>query len=68
MNIVAGKEIIPEIQQEEVNPENIASAVLEALKSPGKLNETKEELLLLKNILGSSDVSKRVADVLLQYI
>lgn len=68
VNIVAGKEIIPELQQEEVNPENIASAVLEALKSPGKLIETKEELVLLKNLLGSADVSKRVADVILQYI
>ena len=67
-NIIAGKEIVPELQQEEVNPENIASAVLEAIKSPGKLKETRKDLNALKNMLGNADVSKRVSDILLQYI
>lgn len=68
VNIIAGAEVVPELQQEEVNPENIASFILESLKSEERLNETKRNLFELKKMLGSADVSKRVSEILLQYV
>lgn len=68
VNIVAGKEIIPELEQEEVNPVNIASFVVEALKSPDKLAEMRNDLSKIRNMLGERVASARVAAVISEYI
>ncbi|MBI5376854.1 MAG: lipid-A-disaccharide synthase [Candidatus Schekmanbacteria bacterium] len=68
VNIVAGKEIIPELEQEEVNPVNIASFVVEALKSPDKLSEMRNDLSKIRSMLGERVASARVAAVISEYI
>ncbi|MDM8526552.1 lipid-A-disaccharide synthase [Desulfococcaceae bacterium HSG8] len=63
VNLIAGKEIIPELIQDEASPENIAEAVSEILRNPGGLEKLRKELLGIKHMLGMPGASERVADI-----
>ncbi|QTA84220.1 lipid-A-disaccharide synthase [Desulfonema magnum] len=63
VNLIAGKEIVPELIQGNASPENIADAVSGMLNHPEKLRKMRHELLGIRNLLGGPGASERVADI-----
>ncbi|MDD4600508.1 MAG: lipid-A-disaccharide synthase [Negativicutes bacterium] len=64
-NIIAGREIVPELLQGEVNPDAIARHTLEILLNKGIRNEMLDELHQVNQKLGECGAVRRVADVIL---
>jgi lipid-A-disaccharide synthase len=60
VNIVAGKEVVPELIQDEVNGERIANEVRK-LVAPGDYEKTCEELAIVRSKLGTPGASERAA-------
>jgi lipid-A-disaccharide synthase len=67
-NIVAGKEVVPELIQGDVTPERIAGEALTILKDHGRMETMKSELGNIKKALGEKGVSKRVAQLAYEMI
>lgn len=63
-NIVAGKEVIPELLQNEVSPENIAHLVKKLLDEIHYREQMKEDLAAVKLALGEPGAVKRVAGLI----
>lgn len=61
VNIVAGKEVVPELIQDEVNGERIAEEVRK-LVAPGRYEQTCAELAAVREKLGTPGASRRVAE------
>ena len=68
VNIIAGKEIAPEMLQYDATPENISSTVVSILSDPGKLKEMKEGLAGVKSSLGAPGARMRAAKAVLSVI
>jgi len=68
VNLVAGKEIVPEFLQHQASPENLATAVIGMLNDGPSLDRLKHELLELRNSLGGAGASLRVADIAMQML
>ncbi len=62
-NLIAGKELIPELIQDNASPENIANTVSGMLDDPSRLERMRNELLNVRNMLGSPGASDRVAEI-----
>ncbi len=60
VNIVAGKHVVPELIQSDVNGARIADEVRK-LVAPGHFEKTREELALVRSKLGTPGASKRAA-------
>lgn len=65
VNIVAGKEVAPELLQYKVTPENIAGKVIGALSDPDGLARTRKELAAVKSSLGPGGASMRAAKAII---
>lgn len=63
VNLIAGREIVPELIQDKASPENIAAAVLKMSDDPQRLEQMRRELTGIRNMLGSAGASERVADI-----
>jgi lipid-A-disaccharide synthase len=63
VNLIAGKEIVPELIQEKAAPEQIAACVTELLNDPEKLEKMRTELLKTRECLGEPGASGRAADL-----
>lgn len=63
VNLVAGKQIVPEFVQHQANADNIASAVENMLDGSVDLDRLKQQLLTLQDVLGGAGASERVADI-----
>lgn len=61
INIVAGDRIVPELLQEEANPENIAREALQYLKNPAYAKQIRDRLLAVRSQLGEPGVAQRTA-------
>jgi len=61
VNIVAGKEVVPELLQDQVRGEAIASAARRLLE-PDRYTATKRELALVRAKLGEPGASRRAAE------
>jgi len=61
VNVVAGKQIVPEFIQFKAQPKFIAKEAVSLLKDKQKYQQQKEELAKIKMHLGSSGASKRAA-------
>ena len=61
VNIIAGKEIVPELIQFEASPEKIAAAVIDILTIKGRKEDMKAELHKIRSMLGSQGAAERVA-------
>src|SRR3989338_1748218 len=57
VNIMAGKEIVPELEQEEVNGENLSAYVISVLKSEKKRKSIERKLSEIASSLGGSGAS-----------
>jgi lipid-A-disaccharide synthase len=63
VNLIAGKEIVPELIQEEASSTRIADTVFKMLNDPSGLKQLSLELLALRDKLGGPGASERVADI-----
>ncbi|MFH1080923.1 MAG: lipid-A-disaccharide synthase [Pseudomonadota bacterium] len=60
-NIIAGKTIVPELIQDEANPERIATEVVNILNDPTRMQDIRQELDLIREKLGGSGAAGRAA-------
>ena len=65
VNIIAGKEIAPELIQHKMSPENIAATVVGIMNDSEKLKTMRIELSKVKSSLGSPGASLRAAKSIL---
>lgn len=65
VNLVAGRQLVPEFVQKAANAENISSAVEEMLTDRIKLNHLKKQLFALRDVMGGAGASDRVAELAL---
>lgn len=65
VNLVAGRQLVPEFVQNAANAENISSAVAEMLTDRIKLNHLKKQLFALRDVMGGTGASDRVAELAL---
>jgi lipid-A-disaccharide synthase len=61
VNIVAGKQVVPELIQSDVNGERIAMEVRKLI-APERVQEIREELAIVRARLGEPGTSRRVAE------
>jgi len=65
-NIIAGREICPELLGNQASPEMIAESVVRFLKNPLELQKMKLELRSAREVLGVPGGTGRAAEVILQ--
>jgi lipid-A-disaccharide synthase len=63
VNLIAGKEIAPELVQDKATAENITNSVLQLLENASTLEQQRREMLRVKDLLGGSGASIRVAEI-----
>jgi len=63
VNLIAGKEIVPELIQEDASPTRISETIFNMLSDPSGLKQLSLELLAFRDKLGGSGASERVADI-----
>ena len=68
VNLIAGKEIAPELIQNHASPENIAAAVYRLVTSPPALNTMRQNFATVRTRLGGPGASARVADIALKVL
>lgn len=67
-NLVANKQIVPELLQEQATPENITQAALELLLNSQRRQQTLADYQQLRSCLGEVGVSDRAAQEILQLL
>lgn len=65
VNIVAGKEVVPEMVQGDATVDRLAQKANEILGSPERLDTMKHGLMEVRALLGSSGASANVADAVM---
>jgi lipid-A-disaccharide synthase len=70
VNLIAGRRIVPELIQQEVTGENIAREVKAILSNPARLNQMREDLSRVRDLLSASGskASERAARSVMQMI
>jgi lipid-A-disaccharide synthase len=68
VNILAEKEIMPELLQENATVEKLSSIALSILKNPDTLQKMKKDLNLIQNKLNGEGASKRAAIKILELV
>jgi lipid-A-disaccharide synthase len=63
INLIAGRELLPELIQEKASSENIFSAVKNMLDKPRQLTLLHKQLVWMRNAFGGPGASDRVADI-----
>ncbi|MBI4548356.1 MAG: lipid-A-disaccharide synthase [Ignavibacteriae bacterium] len=67
VNIVAGKQLVPELLQRRVNPQQLADEALRLLCDDGLRRQMSNNLSIIREKLGSSGASVRVAETILSF-
>lgn len=65
INVMAGREIVPEFIQEKLRPEAVAAAALELLDHPARREAMKQSVAQLVATLGGPGASRRAAEAIL---
>ena len=60
-NIVAGRQIVPELIQGDASPQRVCQEAVSLLKDPRRMTAMEKELARVGELLGSSGASERVA-------
>jgi lipid-A-disaccharide synthase len=60
-NLIAGRTIVPELIQDEANPERIASEVINILNDRDRLDKMKADLTKIREALGQPGAAERAA-------
>jgi lipid-A-disaccharide synthase len=68
VNLVAGRELVPELLQENATGDNIACAIQKMLKDEEEYYHLKHQLIALRGLLGGGGASERVADIALEML
>ncbi len=67
-NIIAGENIVPELLQDKVVPDNIAEIAIRLLKNPEELEKQRKNLYRVKEQMGESGAIERTAKLILDQI
>ena len=62
-NLIAQKELQPELIQDDASPQRIAKTVTAMISDPERLMQTKERLIGVRDLLGGAGASDRVAKI-----
>ncbi len=65
VNLLAGRDVVPEVLQWRATPEGIAAAALDLIRTPGKLEAMKRGLAEVRAKLGTPGASDRAARAVL---
>lgn len=65
-NIIAGREIVPELLQSQANPQLISKIAIELLSDPNKITMQKAELAKIRDQLGAEGAVERTAKLVLK--
>jgi lipid-A-disaccharide synthase len=65
VNLIAGEEIVPELLQEEANPERISSEMFDLVYNKGIREKQMSGLIRVKKLLGEPGASQRAAQLAL---
>jgi lipid-A-disaccharide synthase len=68
VNLIADREIVPELIQDRASPELIAETVLKLVNTPSALDGIRHAFADVRNRLGGPGASSRVADIALKMI
>jgi lipid-A-disaccharide synthase len=68
VNLVMNRKVVPELFQEEANPERLAKELEHLLMAPGERAKVEHELRSLKDKLGQKGATEKVASVLATYL
>jgi lipid-A-disaccharide synthase len=68
VNLIAQKEVLPELVQDDASPPAIARTAVAMIDDPEQLREIKKELVGIRNLLGGAGASDRVARIALNLI
>lgn len=68
VNLIAGRELVPELIQDQANPADIAAAAAGMLADSQRLASLRAELLTIRSLLGGGGASARVAAIALELL
>jgi len=68
VNLIAGKPLVAELVQKVADPETIAAKAWELLENTAQRRQLQQELLQLRQCLGGSGASERVAEIALEML
>lgn len=68
VNLIAEREIVPELIQDRASPELIAETVLKLVNTPSALDAIRHDFADVRNRLGGPGASSRVADIALNML
>lgn len=68
VNLIEGKEIVPELLQGKASPGNIANTVYEMLNDSSGLTRLRKDLFGIRGLLGGQGASERVAKIAMDMI
>jgi len=68
VNIISGKEIVPEVLQERLTPEILADEVMKIIDNPSRTQEIKNDLRKVKQSLGEKGASLRAAKAIKDFV
>ena len=68
VNLIAGKELVPELLQSQASPARIADTVLEHINDLERLKCMHAELIRIQTQLGKPGASERAADIALRFL
>ncbi len=60
-NLIAGREVAPELLQEEVNPARLSRQIIEMIDDPGRLQRARTDMAEVRGKLGEARASERAA-------
>jgi lipid-A-disaccharide synthase len=67
-NLIAGKEIAPELLQDDLNGERLSKEIVEFLSNPERLRQSREDLAAVRAKLGEANASERAARKILDLL
>jgi lipid-A-disaccharide synthase len=68
VNLIAGRRVVPELEQRDFTPERVAAEALRLLSEPGEAEAMRRELLRVRELLGHPGASARAAEAVAEVI
>jgi lipid-A-disaccharide synthase len=66
--LIAGREIAPELLQDDLNEERLAKLIVEFLSDPSRLQRARDDLAAVRKRLGEANASERAANRILDLL